>query len=93
LEPKTGKRGKSKTRNPISLVWNIALFFFDRFEFVSNFEFRYSDFSPVSLILALWEREWVRVERQREDKPAALPDFALYPDLTSVQFDKLLGQG
>src|SRR5262245_4636556 len=33
------------------------------------------------------------LDRQREYKPASLPDFALYPDLSPVQLDKLLGQG
>ena len=45
-----------------------------------------------SLALALWEREWVRVDRQRKRKLAAFPHFALYPDLSPMQLDKLLGQ-
>ena len=53
-------------------------------------------FSPSvtpTLTLALWEREWVRVDRQRKCKLAALADFALHPDLSAMQLDKFLGQG
>ena len=33
------------------------------------------------------------VDRQREYKPASLTDFALYPDPSTMQLNKLLGQG
>jgi hypothetical protein len=44
------------------------------------------------LTLALWEREWVRVDRQGESKLAAFPHLALHPDPPPVQLHKLLGQ-
>jgi hypothetical protein len=46
-----------------------------------------------SLTLALWEREWVRVDRQCECKGRAFPNFTLYPDSAAMQLHKLLGQG
>src|SRR2546422_11369273 len=42
-----------------------------------------------SLTLALWEREWMRVDRKCECKSRSFPHFAFHPNLAAMQFDEL----
>src|SRR5438874_1247002 len=95
--PNKFKLGKSKTSNPI---WTRLQFVLRRsFEFVSvrgaafvlRIFFRFG--SALQLALRLTFHPSPRMERQRERKSAALPNFTVQPNLSAMQFDKLLGQG